>query len=49
VCNIPQVPLFTGEEEGFQLLVEGLSFKPVNPTVGISGFSRSLADSPERR
>jgi hypothetical protein len=44
VCNIPQEALFTGEEEGFQLVVDGLSFMPVTPTVGISGFSRSLAD-----
>jgi hypothetical protein len=47
VCNIPQAALFTGEDEGFQLVVDGLSFMPVKPTVGISGFSRSLADYPK--
>jgi hypothetical protein len=49
VCNIPPVPLFTGEDEGFQLVVDGVSFMPVKPTVGISGFSRSLTDGSQER
>jgi hypothetical protein len=44
VCNIPPAGIFTGEEEGFQLVINGgLSFMPQMPTVGLSGFDRSLA------
>lgn len=46
VCNIAQAGLITTEDEGFQLVVPslGLSFQPLMPTVGISGFDRSLAE-----
>jgi hypothetical protein len=38
VCNNPFIPFSTGEDEGFQLAVGSLSFMPLTPTVGISGF-----------
>jgi hypothetical protein len=44
VCNNGAAGLFTGEDEGFQLVVGALTFTQLTPTVGISGFSRSLED-----
>jgi hypothetical protein len=45
VCNIAAAGLFNpGEDEGFQLVVGSLSFKPLTPPLGISGFSRSIED-----
>jgi hypothetical protein len=46
VCNIPPAGLFTGLDEGFQLVVAslGLTFMPMHPTLGASGFSHSLDD-----
>ena len=45
VCNSPAIPFSTGEDEGFQLVVGNLSFMPLSPTVGISGFDdQSLAE-----
>lgn len=38
VCNNPFIPFSTGEDEGFQLVFGGLSFLPLTPTIGISGF-----------
>ena len=37
VCNIQAVPLLTGQEEGFALDVDGISFEPEG--VGITLFS----------
>src|SRR5713226_1742856 len=38
VCNIPFVPLITGQDEGFSLDAPFGSFKPQMPTVGITIF-----------
>jgi hypothetical protein len=38
VCNSPAIPFSTGEDEGFQLMVGNLSFMPLTPTIGVSGF-----------
>ncbi len=38
VCNIPFVPIMTGKPEGFSLTVEGLSFHPNVPPMGITLF-----------
>jgi hypothetical protein len=38
VCNSAAIPFSTGEDEGFQLVFGGLSFLPLTPTIGISGF-----------
>jgi hypothetical protein len=38
VCNSPSIPFSTGEDEGFQLVVGNLTFLPLTPTIGISGF-----------
>jgi len=38
VCNSPAIPFSTGEDEGFQLVVGDLTFLPLTPTIGISGF-----------
>ena len=38
VCNSGAIPFSTGEDEGFQLVFEDLSFLPLTPTIGISGF-----------
>jgi hypothetical protein len=38
VCNSGAIPFATGEDEGFQLVVGDLTFLPLSPTIGISGF-----------
>lgn len=38
VCNSGAIPFSTGEDEGFQLVVGNLTFLPLTPTIGISGF-----------
>jgi hypothetical protein len=38
VCNSPAIPFSTGKDEGFQLSVGNLTFLPLRPTIGISGF-----------
>jgi hypothetical protein len=38
VCNSMAIPFSTGEDEGFQLVVGNLTFLPLTPTIGISGF-----------
>jgi hypothetical protein len=38
VCNSPAIPFSTGEDEGFQLVVGALTFLPLTPTIGVSGF-----------
>jgi hypothetical protein len=38
VCNSGAIPFSTGEDEGFQLAVGSLTFLPLMPTIGISGF-----------
>jgi hypothetical protein len=43
VCNSPAIPFSTGEDEGFQLVVGSRTFLPLSPTIGVSGFDRSLA------
>jgi hypothetical protein len=45
VCNSGAIPFSTGEAEGFQLVVGDLTFLPLSPTIGISGFDdQSLAE-----
>jgi hypothetical protein len=40
VCNVPQAPLITGEEEGVTLTVPGgLTFTPQTPAAGITLFN----------
>jgi len=38
VCNSAAIPFSTGEDEGFQLVAGDLTFLPLSPTIGISGF-----------
>ena len=38
VCNVPFVPIMTGKPEGFSLTVDGLSFHPNVPAMGITLF-----------
>jgi hypothetical protein len=46
VCNSPAIPFFTGEEEGFRLVVGNLTFLPLKPTIGVSGFDdQTLRDA----